>query len=64
VPDQPANVPPPQPSRPGANAPEMTVSELSGAIKRALEDGFGYVRLRARSRATAGRMPRVIATSR
>ncbi|MEQ1713065.1 MAG: exodeoxyribonuclease VII large subunit, partial [Hyphomicrobium sp.] len=24
----------------------MTVSELSGAIKRALEDGFGYVRLR------------------
>ena len=25
---------------------EFTVSELSGAIKRALEDGFGYVRLR------------------
>lgn len=33
-------------TRPGANAPEFSVSELSGAIKRALEDGFGYVRLR------------------
>lgn len=33
-------------SRPGANAPEFSVSELSGAIKRALEEGFGYVRLR------------------
>lgn len=33
-------------SRPGANAYEFSVSELSGAIKRALEDGFGYVRLR------------------
>jgi len=30
----------------GANAAEFTVSELSGAIKRALEDGFGYIRLR------------------
>ncbi|MBX9874805.1 MAG: exodeoxyribonuclease VII large subunit, partial [Beijerinckiaceae bacterium] len=30
----------------GSNAPELTVSELSGAIKRALEDGFGHVRLR------------------
>ncbi len=28
------------------NAAEFTVSELAGAIKRALEDGFGYVRLR------------------
>src|SRR5687768_7143282 len=28
------------------NAPEFTVSELAGAIKRALEEGFGYVRLR------------------
>ena len=26
--------------------PEFTVSELAGAIKRALEEGFGYVRLR------------------
>lgn len=33
-------------ARPGANAPEFSVSELSGAIKRALEDGFGYVRLK------------------
>ena len=33
-------------TRQATNAPEMTVSELSGAIKRALEDGFGYVRLR------------------
>lgn len=29
-----------------ANAGEYTVSELSSAIKRALEEGFGYVRLR------------------
>ncbi len=33
-------------TQPGANAPEFSVSELSGAIKRALEDGFGYVRLK------------------
>ncbi len=30
----------------GANVAEYSVSELSGAIKRALEQGFGYVRLR------------------
>ncbi|MEO1281920.1 MAG: exodeoxyribonuclease VII large subunit [Pseudomonadota bacterium] len=29
-----------------SNVPEFSVSELSGAIKRALEDGFGHVRLR------------------
>jgi exodeoxyribonuclease VII large subunit len=40
-PSRPAEVP-----RTGSNAPEVTVSELAGAIKRALEDGFGYVRLR------------------
>ncbi|MCI4677701.1 exodeoxyribonuclease VII large subunit [Rhodoblastus acidophilus] len=28
------------------NAPEVTVSELSGALKRAIEDQFGHVRLR------------------
>ena len=28
------------------NAPELTVSELSGALKRAIEDQFGYVRVR------------------
>jgi exodeoxyribonuclease VII large subunit len=33
-------------ARTGANAPEFSVSELSGAIKRALEEGFGYVRLK------------------
>ncbi|WP_072391762.1 exodeoxyribonuclease VII large subunit [Hyphomicrobium sp. CS1GBMeth3] len=30
----------------GANVAEFTVSELSNAVKRALEDGFGHVRLR------------------
>ena len=33
-------------SRPGANMAELTVSDLSAAIKRTLEDGFGFVRLR------------------
>jgi exodeoxyribonuclease VII large subunit len=33
-------------SQPAGNVAEYTVSELSGAIKRALEDNFGYVRLR------------------
>ena len=28
------------------NAPEWSVSELAGALKRAIEDGFGHVRLR------------------
>lgn len=36
----------PAQGRPGANTPEFSVSELSGAIRRALEDGFGYVRLK------------------
>ncbi len=31
---------------PGGNAPEFTVSEISGAVKRALEDRFGRVRVR------------------
>ncbi len=31
----------------GVNAPEYTVSELSGAVKRVIEDGFGHVRVRA-----------------
>jgi len=30
----------------GANLIEFTVSDLAGAIKRALEEGFGFVRLR------------------
>ena len=29
-----------------SNAPEITVSELSSALKRAIEDRFGYVRVR------------------
>jgi exodeoxyribonuclease VII large subunit len=32
--------------RVGANVAEQTVSELSSAIKKSLEDGFGFVRLR------------------
>lgn len=31
---------------PVTNIPELTVSELSGAIKRTIEDAFGYVRVR------------------
>ncbi len=31
---------------PASNAPEWSVSELSGALKRTLEDAFGYVRVR------------------
>jgi len=31
---------------PGDNAPAMSVSELSGALKRAVEDAFGHVRVR------------------
>jgi exodeoxyribonuclease VII large subunit len=33
-------------NEPRLNLPELTVSELSAALKRALEDGFGYVRVR------------------
>lgn len=32
--------------RPGGNAREFTVSELSSAVKRAIEEGFGFVRVR------------------
>jgi exodeoxyribonuclease VII large subunit len=31
---------------PGDNAPAMTVSELSGSLKRTVEDAFGHVRVR------------------
>ncbi len=31
---------------PATNAPEVSVSELSGALKRAIEDQFGFVRVR------------------
>ena len=30
-----------------SNAPEWSVSELSGALKRTLEDAYGHVRVRA-----------------
>jgi exodeoxyribonuclease VII large subunit len=33
-------------AKPGTNAPELSVSELSAAIKRTLEGSYGYVRLR------------------
>lgn len=36
----------PKPAAQNSNATELTVSELSGAIKRTVEDSFGYVRLR------------------
>lgn len=32
---------------PGQNTPEFTVSELSGAVKRAIEGEFGFVRVKA-----------------
>ncbi len=32
--------------QPGQNAPEFSVSELSGAIKKAIEQGFSHVRVR------------------
>ena len=35
-----------RPQRPGANVAELTVSELSGAIKKTLENTYGHVRLR------------------
>ncbi len=33
-------------SRPGQNAPEFTVSEISGAVKKVIEGEFGRVRVR------------------
>ncbi len=35
-----------EPDDRATNAPEITVSELSNALKRAIEDRFGYVRVR------------------
>src|ERR1044072_308887 len=34
------------PAEPLANAPEFTVSELSSALKRTVEDAYGHVRVR------------------
>ena len=33
-------------NQPVSNVSELTVSELSGALKRTIEDAFGHVRLR------------------
>ena len=33
-------------TKPGANVPEYSVSEISGAVKRTLEESFGRVRVR------------------
>ena len=35
-----------QPEQPGSNSPEMTVSELAGALKRTVEDNYAFVRVR------------------
>ena len=45
-----------------ANAPEFTVSELSNALKRTVEDAYGHVRVRGeisgfRGPHSSGRMP-------
>ena len=42
----PSPTPDPTSDGPAGNVVEFSVSELSNAIKRALEDGFGHVRLR------------------
>lgn len=38
--------PAPAAPRPGSNLPELSVSDLSRALKRTVEDAFGYVRVR------------------
>ena len=43
-PQQSATLPPMNDSQP--NVAEFTVSELSAALKRTVEDGYGYVRVR------------------
>jgi exodeoxyribonuclease VII large subunit len=44
-----------EPDARGANAPEITVSELASALKRAIEDRFGYVRVRGEISGYRGR---------
>ena len=41
---------------PAGNAPEFTVSEISGAVKRTIEAGFSHVRVRGE----VGRMSRQV----
>ena len=50
-------------AKPAHNVVEFSVSELSNAIKQALEDGFGFVRLRGEISGFRGPTPRAIATS-
>ena len=38
----------PRDPHPSSNVAEFTVSELSGALKRTIEDAYGYVRVRGR----------------
>ncbi|MHB1204820.1 MAG: exodeoxyribonuclease VII large subunit, partial [Rhodospirillaceae bacterium] len=38
--------PGPAPAGPSHNLPSVTVSELSAALKRTVEDTYGYVRVR------------------
>jgi exonuclease VII large subunit len=40
-----------------ANVAEFSVSELAQAVKRALESGFGHVRLRGEISGIAARTP-------
>jgi exodeoxyribonuclease VII large subunit len=44
-----------EPDAPPTNAPEITVSELASALKRAIEDRFGYVRVRGEISGYRGR---------
>ena len=46
------------------NAPEFTVSELSSALKRTVEDAYGHVRVRGEISGFRGRTPPGIAISR
>ena len=39
-------MPPPKAEKAATNAPEVSVSDLSGALKRTIEDQFGFVRVR------------------
>ncbi len=49
----------------GTNAPEYTVSEISGAVKRVIEDEFAHVRVRGEIGRASPRAPGTsISTSR
>ena len=50
-------------TRPGGNAPEFSVSEISGAVKRVLEGEFGRVRVRGEVGRRHAGIPRGTSTS-